>query len=181
MDRFDRYIKMALATALVLAFAAVGDARTRKGDKFLAEGALAESHKDWDAALDAYEKAIAEDSADVAYQIAIKRVRFQAGQMHVDAGQKMRQAGEIDKALAEFQLGHTDEAQESATRSLAIDPRHTVPNTEQLLAVILARKGDYVGALLHLNNCLSYLPPGPHADLVKQQIAQLEPKVTPTK
>jgi tetratricopeptide (TPR) repeat protein len=85
------------------------------------------------------------------------------------------------KALAEFQLGHTDEAQESATRSLTIDPRHTVPNTEQLLAVILARKGDYVRALLHLNNCLSYLPPGPHADLVKQQIAQLEPKVTPTK
>jgi hypothetical protein len=54
-------------------------------------------------------------------------------------------------------------------------------NTEQLLAVILARKADYTGALLHLNNCLSYLPPGPQADMVKQQIAQLEPKVTPSK
>jgi tetratricopeptide (TPR) repeat protein len=84
-------------------------------------------------------------------------------------------------ALAKFQLGKTDEALESATRSLAIDPRHSVLNTEQLLAVILARKADYVGALLHLNNCLAYLPPGPQADLVKQQIAQLEPKVTPTK
>ena len=84
-------------------------------------------------------------------------------------------------ALAKFQLGKTDEALESATRSLAIDPRHSVLNTEQLLAVILARKADYVGALVHLNSCLSYLPPGPQADLVKQQIAQLEPKVTPTK
>ena len=84
-------------------------------------------------------------------------------------------------ALAKFQLGKTDEAMDSATKSLAIDPRHSVLNTEQLMAVILARKADYVGALLHLNNCLSYLPPGPHADLVKQQIAQLEPKVTPTK
>ena len=53
-------------------------------------------------------------------------------------------------------------------------------NTEQLLAVILARKADYAGALLHLNNCLSYMPAGPQADLVKQQIAQLEPKVTPS-
>ena len=84
-------------------------------------------------------------------------------------------------ALAKFQLGKTDEALESATKALAIDPRHSVLNTEQLLAVILARKADYVGALLHLNNCLSYMPAGPHADLVKQQIAQLEPKVTPTK
>jgi hypothetical protein len=69
----------------------------------------------------------------------------------------------------------------SASKSLAIDPRHSVLNTEQLLAVILARKADYVGALLHLNNCLSYLPPGSQADMVKQQIAQLEPKVAPSK
>ncbi len=118
MDRFDRCFKMALATALVLAFAAVGDAHTRKGDKFLAEGALAESHKDWDAALDAYEKAIAEDPADVAYLIAIKRVRFQAGQMHVDAGEKMRIAGELDKALTEFQ------------KAFAIDPSSDVAEQE---------------------------------------------------
>jgi tetratricopeptide (TPR) repeat protein len=84
-------------------------------------------------------------------------------------------------ALAKFQLGKTEEASVSASKSLAIDPRHSVLNTEQLLAVILARKADYVGALLHLNNCLSYLPPGSQADLVKQQIAQLEPKVTPSK
>ena len=84
-------------------------------------------------------------------------------------------------ALAKFQLGKTDEARESASRSLAIDPRHTVLNTEQLLAVILARKADYVGAVLHLNNCLSYMPAGPQADLVKQQMAQLEPKVKPSK
>ena len=83
--------------------------------------------------------------------------------------------------LAKFQLGKTDEARESATKSLAIDPRHSVLNTEQLLAVILARKADYVGAILHLNNCLSYMPAGPASGPVKQQIAQLEPKVTPTK
>ena len=84
-------------------------------------------------------------------------------------------------ALAKFQLGKTDEANISASKSLTIDPRHSVPNTEQLLAVILARKADYGGAVQHLKNCLTYIPAGPQADLVKQQIAQLETKLSPSK
>jgi tetratricopeptide (TPR) repeat protein len=84
-------------------------------------------------------------------------------------------------ALAKFQLGKADEANISASKSLTIDPRHSVPNTEQLLAVILARKADYGGAVQHLKNCLTYIPAGPQADLVKQQIAQLETKLSPSK
>jgi tetratricopeptide (TPR) repeat protein len=79
-------------------------------------------------------------------------------------------------ALAKFQLGKTDESLVSAQKALAIDPRHSVVNTEQLLAVVLARKADYAGALQHLKSCLTYAPPGPSADLIKQQIAQLEQK-----
>ncbi len=84
-------------------------------------------------------------------------------------------------ALAKFQLGKTDEANASASKALAVDPRHSVPNTEQLLAVILARKADYAGALQHLKNSLTYLPAGPEADLVKQQIARIETKVPAAK
>jgi Tfp pilus assembly protein PilF len=84
-------------------------------------------------------------------------------------------------SLAKFQMGKTDDANVSASKSLAIDPRHTVRGTEQLLAVILARKANYAGALEHLKNCLTYLPTGPEADLVKQQIAQLEQKVSASK
>jgi len=79
-------------------------------------------------------------------------------------------------ALAKFQLGKTDAARVSAEKALAIDPRHSVPNAEQLLAVVLARKADYAGALAHLKNCLTYTANGPGADLIKQQIAQLEQK-----
>jgi tetratricopeptide (TPR) repeat protein len=84
-------------------------------------------------------------------------------------------------ALANFQLGKTDVAETSALKALAMDPLHTIPNTEQLLAVILARKADYNGALAHLRNCLTYSPNGPTADLLKQQIAQLEKKVGASK
>jgi hypothetical protein len=58
-----------------------------------------------------------------------------------------------------------------------MDPLHTQPNTEQLLAVIQAARGDYTDALQHLRSCLTYIPAGPNADIIKQQIAQLEPLV----
>jgi tetratricopeptide (TPR) repeat protein len=77
-------------------------------------------------------------------------------------------------ALGNLQLGKMDAAQASALQSLALDPSHTIPNTEQLLAVVLVRKRDYQGALDHLRHCLTYLPGGPEADLVKRQIARLE-------
>ena len=84
-------------------------------------------------------------------------------------------------ALGNYQLGNADSAKVSAERSLGMDPQHTIPNTEQLLAVILVQQRDYSGALEHLRNLLAYLPSGPDADLVKQQIAQIEPKVAGAK
>ena len=80
-------------------------------------------------------------------------------------------------ALANYQLGKRDAAEASARKSLALDPRHTIINTEQLLAVLLARKGDFSGALQCLRSSLTYVPPGPNADLLKQQIAQLQQRV----
>jgi hypothetical protein len=58
---------------------------------------------------------------------------------------------------------------------------HTQPNSEQLLAVVLAQKQDFAGALQRLRNCLTYFQPGPNLDLVKQQIAQIEPLVPAAK
>jgi tetratricopeptide (TPR) repeat protein len=77
-------------------------------------------------------------------------------------------------ALGNFHVNKLDVAQASAEKSLAMDPMHTVPITEQLLAVILVNKQDHAGALQHLRNCLTYFKPGPNLDLVKQQITQLE-------
>ncbi|HZC66706.1 MAG TPA: hypothetical protein VE545_09050 [Candidatus Dormibacteraeota bacterium] len=82
-------------------------------------------------------------------------------------------------ALGNYKLGKADRAQSSAEKALAEDPQHQILVTEQLLAVILAGKGDSAGALAHLKNSLTYLPPGPNADLVKQQVAQLEKGTAP--
>jgi Tfp pilus assembly protein PilF len=81
-------------------------------------------------------------------------------------------------ALGNYKLNKPDVAEASANKALSMDPLHTqAPNTEQLLAVLLAGKGDAAGALQHLRNCLTYIPAGPNADIIKQQIAQLEPAV----
>ena len=80
-------------------------------------------------------------------------------------------------ALGNFQLNDMGVAESSATKALAMDPLHEQQNTEQLLAVVLVKKMDYAGALAHLKNCLTYFPPGPNLDLVKEQIAQIEPAV----
>jgi cytochrome c-type biogenesis protein CcmH/NrfG len=65
-------------------------------------------------------------------------------------------------------------AETSATNALHLDPQHAVPGTEQLLAVILAQEKNYSAAIDHLRNCLTYVPTGADADLVKQQIAKME-------
>src|SRR5579859_548175 len=104
---------------------------------------------------------------------------------HTAAELQLNPRGTVDiwyyNALANFQLRKPEVAEASATKSLAMDPLHTQPNTEQLLAVILAQKQDLAGALQHLRNCLTYFKPGSNLDLVKQQIAQIEPMVPAAK
>ncbi len=92
--------------------------RTRKGDGFLKQGRDAELRKEWETALDFYEKAMLEDPADSGYMIAARRIRFQASMFRVDAGQKLRDQGNLDAALAEFQ------------KAYAIDPAATIAEQE---------------------------------------------------
>jgi general secretion pathway protein D len=95
---------LAILTAVLLLLPVPGaDASNRKGDKFLKLGQAAEGRKDYDAALEFYTKALSTDPKEVVYQLSVRRVRFQASQMHVEAGMKLRQAGKLEQALVEFQ------------------------------------------------------------------------------
>ncbi len=94
------------------------EARSRKGDKFYSEGRKAEDKKDYDEALKLYEQALSEDPADTGYQLAVDRVRFQAGQHHVEVGLKLRPQGKLTEALAEFE------------KAYALDPGSSIAEQE---------------------------------------------------
>ncbi|MBZ5723897.1 MAG: hypothetical protein LAP87_02765 [Acidobacteriia bacterium] len=105
MSFFNRLSTVLVAAALLGPMAPL-DARNRKGDKFLADGRIHEEKKEWDAALESYEKALSEDPAELVYQMGAQRSRFQASQKHVENGLKIRAQGQLGEALLEFQKGY---------------------------------------------------------------------------
>jgi general secretion pathway protein D len=120
MPKMNRLAVLAAACGLVFLAITVplAFASNKKGDKFLDQGRAAETAREYDKALDFYEKAVAADPRDTGYILALRRVRFAAGQSHVDAGQKLRREGNLEGALAEFQ------------RAFAIDPASTIAEQE---------------------------------------------------
>lgn len=74
-----------------------------KGDKDFKAAEAAVAVQDWDKALDLYMKALDKNPNNPAYTIGMQRARFQAGQMHVNRGQKLRTQGKLEEAMAEFQ------------------------------------------------------------------------------
>ena len=149
-------------------------------------GKIEQSAKPQDA-MDAFSKAEAADPNFIppyqqAATLAATQKKWQDVVDATDHALKLDPAGTPQlwylNAVGNYNLGHAEVAETSARTSLAMDPSHEAPNTEQLLAVMLAARHDYPGALDHLRNCLTYMPPGPNADMIKQQVAQLEKIVT---
>ena len=106
MPFFNRLLAVVMA-ALMAAPAVPLEARTRKGDRFFAEGKTHEQKKEWDDALESFGKALSEDPAEITYQMAEQRARFQAAQAHVDRGLALRNQGQLGEALLEFQKAVT--------------------------------------------------------------------------
>jgi general secretion pathway protein D len=105
--RESKRLAAILATVGLLGWATMAlDARTKKGDQLYAQGNLAEAKKDFDAALKSYEDALGQDPAEVLYQMASRRVRFQSAQAHVEKAVQLRGEGKLQEALVEFQKAY---------------------------------------------------------------------------
>jgi general secretion pathway protein D len=107
MTSLSRLGKFAgLAALVAMAVSPALEARTKKGDKLLALSRAAELRKEWDKSLELAEQALSEDPADVAYQLTTTRLRFYTSQYHIDLGKKLREQGQLEQALAEFQKAY---------------------------------------------------------------------------
>lgn len=78
----------------------------------------AEELQDYDAAVDYYVKALAADPHNAYYRINLNQARFEAGQKHIHAGVKLREKGDLQGAISEFQ------------RAQLLDPSSSVADQE---------------------------------------------------
>jgi general secretion pathway protein D len=101
-----------------------------KGKGDFKKGQQAELEKDLDTALIHYERALKANPKSIEYEIRARRVRFQAAQVHVDRGHKLKDQGLLEPAVAEFE------------KALALDPSSFVAEQElrRTLEMIVARR-----------------------------------------
>lgn len=132
MLKMNRLVAKLVAPAAMLAvlmtLAPPAPARTKKGDKLAAEGLRFEMRREFDKALEYYEQALASDTSDFNYQLLVRRVRFQAGQLHVNNGLKLRADGKLDESLAEFTQAYTIDP---ASTSAELEIRRTMRMLER--------------------------------------------------
>jgi len=89
-----------------------------KGNNEFNEGKKSEAIDDYDSAVVHYDRALKADPLNSEYKLKLMRLRFEAGQYHVDQGRKLRDMGNLQLALAEFQ------------KALMIDPASPIAQQE---------------------------------------------------
>src|ERR1017187_7632125 len=87
---------------LALLAAAVLLAGCPKGGQNFNAGEKAESLKDYDTALDDYNKALQTSPNNTEYKLKAARARFEAAQWHVDQGRRFKDDSNLELAMAEF-------------------------------------------------------------------------------
>jgi len=90
----------------------------KKGGQDYRAGDKALDLKDYDAAVDFYSKALQAEPNNAAYRIKLNQSRFEAGQYHIHQGVKLREKGDIQGAISEFQ------------RATILDPSSIVADQE---------------------------------------------------
>jgi general secretion pathway protein D len=75
----------------------------KKGARDYKAGERALDLKDYDAAVDFYSKALQAEPNNAAFRIKLNQSRFEAGQYHIQQGVKLRDKGDIQGAISEFQ------------------------------------------------------------------------------
>ncbi len=90
------------AIAFVLLAVILTAAAADKAKSFYTKGKDAEARQNYELAYDLYKQAYDLKPSDISYRSAFERLRFLAGASHVHRGQLLRNAGQLEQALAEF-------------------------------------------------------------------------------
>lgn len=98
-----------------------GIAHAQSASAWSKRGQEAEAREDYDAAFEAYRQARLLKPNDLRYKTHFERVRFLAANAHVDRGRVLRQSGDVNGALVEFQRALAiDGGNQAAQQEIAI-------------------------------------------------------------
>jgi general secretion pathway protein D len=90
----------------------------KNGNQSFKAGQKAFDVNDYDAAVEYYGKALAADPHNATFRIKLNQARFEAGQLHTRQGIKLREKGDLQGAISEFQ------------RATVLDPSSIVSDQE---------------------------------------------------
>lgn len=104
--------------AWILIGIALAGCPKKNGKQDFKAGEQAVDLNDYDAAVDYYSKALQAEPNNAAYRIKLNNSRFQAGQVHIHQGVKLREKGDLQGAISQFQ------------RATVLDPSSIVADQE---------------------------------------------------
>lgn len=142
--------------ALMVSFVAVAVtfvAGCPKGNQDYKVGRKAELAGDYDTAVVSYARALKSDPGNAEYKLRSIRARFEAGQFHVEQGEKDLNKGQLEMALAEFQKA------EAIDPSSAIAAQEAQKTLELLAKVKEAEQPKPVGVAPPEDTGLMSAPP----------------------
>jgi len=90
----------------------------KNGNHDYSAGERAVDLKDYDAAVDYFVKALSAEPHNANYRMRLDRARFEAGQVHIRQGLKLRDKGDLQGSISEFQ------------RAQVLDPSSVVADQE---------------------------------------------------
>jgi general secretion pathway protein D len=114
MKRLSRAAAISFLVGAVILGAVAADQSKALYNK----GRDAEARQNYEQAYDFYKQAYDLKPTNLSYRASFERLRFLAGASHVHRGQLLREAGQLDAALAEFQ------------KAAAIDPSSAIAKQE---------------------------------------------------
>jgi len=121
------------------------------------QGRNAERLQDYDAAYDFYQKALKAEPDNAEYQIKFNQAKFAAGAFHVKQGLKLRDRGDLQGAVAEFQ------------HAVAVDPSSPVAEQE------LRKTVEMIAEKEHANEAAVAPPPETGAPTLAAAPPELKP------
>jgi general secretion pathway protein D len=128
-----------------------------KGQTDYNQGRKAETLQDYDAAFDYYLKALKADPNNASFKIRLNQTRFEAGALHVKQGVKLRDNGDLQGAVGQFQ------------RAQVIDPASSVADQE------LRKTLEMIAEKNRATDAAAEPPPDPN----EQQLASTPPEIKP--